>query len=317
MFAKVARVKNRTVSLALLAGLALAHLGWGEDGFKEWHDDVGREKIKKKISVEMGPTTSKGFADGHGVTPYFTSADQLPKRIGIVTFYVFDNSQTKTVHNVSSTRTWVTEDGGNIFANKFLAASFGTMKAAFEKQGVVLLPIGDLLDTDEKKQAYARGISLEVSKMGKILTALESGGTQTFAAATGYRLLDAAATSDYMRARALGGELAEKLGVDALLSVGLEIGTDGKIFTLNGVKWALNGRNPNPKQDKKYVAESFGNGYNAGQCYLKAQYFLEDPVQFMNAKKKTESYEGFDLLMEAFVEKTGEVLTTAVEKSSK
>jgi hypothetical protein len=303
-------------ALVLAAGLAQVPSGRADDTFKEWHDDVGRAKIKKSMTVDPGPNTHKSFIDGHGVGPYFTSAAQLPKTIGLATFYVYDNAETKTIHNVSTTKTWVTAEGGNILANKFLAASLPAMKAAFEKQGIRLLTLDEMLDTDEKRQAYYKGISLEVSKMGKVLTALESGGTETFAAAKGYRMLDAAATSDYMRARALGGGLTTALGVDAVLSVGLEVGTDGKEYTLKGVKWAVNGKNPNPRQDKKYVAESFGNGYNEGQCYLKSQFYLEDPVVFMNTKKKTENLEGFELLMEAYVEKTGEVWAAAIEKAN-
>ena len=305
---------------ALLAACAGAPpIAGSPSPLKRHHDDVGREKLKKKMSLDMKPVSGFGagsFADGHGVATYLTRKDQLPNKVALVTFYVFDHSQSKTIHQVSRTTTWVTPEGGNLFANKFLQASIGPLKAAFQQQGMELLTLEEALDTDEKKQYYRSGVPLEVSKMGKILVALESGDIKVSTSANGYRLFDVAATSDYMRSRALGGDLAGKLGVDAVLSIGLEVGTDGNLYTLNGVKWGLTGKNPNPKQDKSYTAEAFGNGYNAGQCYIKSGLFLE-PTPFLNAKKQEENFEGLDLILTAFVEKTVETAHAAIEKNAK
>src|SRR5690606_40465084 len=58
---------------------------------KKFHDGIGREKLKKNIVKTAGKPVSgfgsSGFSPGHGVSPYFTRGDQLPKRIALATFY--------------------------------------------------------------------------------------------------------------------------------------------------------------------------------------------------------------------------------------
>src|SRR5690606_7601206 len=126
-------------SLALLSGCAGAPPIAGSPGpIKKFHDEIGREKLKKNIVKTAGKPVSgfgsSGFSPGHGVSPYFTRGDQLPKRIALATFYVYD-AGTVDVNDagntVVTTTTWVSEKNGNILANKFLQASIGPLKQVF------------------------------------------------------------------------------------------------------------------------------------------------------------------------------------------
>src|SRR5690606_744755 len=139
------------------------------------------------------------------------------------------------------------------------------------------------------------------------------GDKKMITAADGYRVFDVAAAWDWKRSIELGSGLADALGVDAVLSVGLGVSTDGKITALNEIKWALNGKNPNPKKEgHRYVSQSLGTGYYEGQCYVKIDLGLtgkEGGIPFANDKTKEENLEGFDLLMTLLAEATGELMS--------
>lgn len=300
---------------------------------KRYHDDVGHGKLKQNVKkAALKPVSGFGtssFSAGHGIHPYFTRQDQLPKKVGLVTFYVYDAGQASTSEagNWIYTRTtWVSEKGGNVLANKFLQASIDPLKKSFEQQGMQLLTIEELLDDDAKKAYYRNGVSLELGKgfvgaLRQMLIAMESGDKKMITGADGYRVFEVAATTDWKRGIALGSGLAGALDVDAVLSVGLGISTDGKITTLNEIKWALNGKNPNPKKEgHRYVSQNLGTGYYEGQCYVKIDLGLtgkEGGIPFRDNKTQQENLEGFDLLMTVLAEATGELMSEAAAKNAK
>ncbi len=323
--------------LALAAGLSACaggpRISESPGPIKRYHDDVGRDKLKNAVKkTAMKPVSGFGtssFSAGHGVQPYFTRKEQLPKKIGLITFYIYDAGQTATTETgnwIYTRTTWVSEQEGNVLANKFLQASIGPLKKSFEQQGMQLLTIQEALDTKEKATYYRQGISLELGKglvgaIRQMTIALESGSKQMITGADGYRVFDVSAAWDWKRSIELGHGLAEALEVDAVLSVGLGIATDGNITALNHIKWALNGKNPIPKKEgHRYVSQSLGTGYYEGQCYVKADLNLvgkEGGIPFSNDKTREENLEGFDLLMTVLAEATGELMSEAAAKNAK
>src|SRR5690606_17803448 len=252
--------------------------------------------------------------------------DQLPKRIALATFYVYD-AGTVDVNDagntVVTTTTWVSEKNGNILANKFLQASIGPLKQVFEQQGIQLLTLDEAADSEEKRAFYREKVPLELSKgllgaLRKFIISMESGDKKMIMAADGYRVFDVSAAWDWKRSISLGSDLAGNLGVDAVLSVGVGVSTNGDTYTLNHVKWAVNGKNPNPKKEgHKYVSQNLGTGYYEGQCYFKADLGMTSKkggVPFYRHKTKAENLEGFDQLMTVLAEATGQASTQAVAK---
>lgn len=282
---------------------------------KDFVDNSDEKKIKKKIVVDaMGaPVSKKGigykaFSDGHGKNPFFTSKDQLPKKIALATFYVLDNGTKTTIHQVSVTTHSLTNGGGNYFANQFLSESFPSIKEAFSKAGIELIDIQQALDTKQKQDFY-RSYKPDASAVGKFIGIEEFRKAEMVNTADFYRCFAVEATQDHKRAEALGRDLCKELDVDAVLSIEIEMAYSGKAVYIVKIKWGINGPNPIPKEDKNYPGQKLGSGYYGGQVYFYSYFTFDKPIIVANVKKQQitdENYAGLGSLLKNFAEKTTE-----------
>lgn len=305
----------KKITFCALAMMAVS-IGFSQTPIKDALDKKGKEKIKKTIDKLSG--TYNSYDDGHGMNPYLTSESQIPDTVALITFYVYDPGTTNYGQAYITTYS-LSEKGGNYFANKFHLEGIAKLKESFKKQGIVLLTPGEYLDTEEKRKFYYNEFKPRISKLGKFLSGLESGGTDMAVCADYYRGFDESAAFDFKRSISLGHELALKLGVKAVLSIAVELMDDGKNIQFNGIKMTMNGPNPVSKQDKKYPG-AFGAGYQEGHIYFKSNYFPEGGVRFAKRKKKvleTEYYEGFGELLTYFAEVSVEKMKESVGKNTK
>ncbi|MCD6011716.1 MAG: hypothetical protein K0Q79_1578 [Flavipsychrobacter sp.] len=301
-----------------MAVVAYTIAGYSQSSVKEYYDDKGIEKVKKAIVKEREPETGKSFKDGHGAVPYLTSPKQIPETLALVTFYVYDKG-TQVTSPAFITTYSLSEKGGNYFANQIHKASIDKLKETFKAHGIVLLTPDEYLNTPEKREFYYKQFKPNVSKLGSVLSGLESGSTDIAVSADHYRALDVAAAGDFRRSESLN-ELAQKLGVNSTLSICFELMAERREISINGIKWSINGPNPNPKEDKKYVAENMGNGYYTGQVYYKAYTYFPNSIRLAKENKKAvseENYAGIDMVLAAFVEKSVDSWKEAIEKTSK
>ncbi len=298
---------------------------FAQKSIKEYVEKNDSKKIDKAFMMDpyCQPTTSKGFKDGHGKGPYLTSKDQLPKKVALVTFNINDlGAASSTSGNglTITTYTSLTENGGNVVASKMHDLTISNLKKKFEENGAVLLTPSEYLDTPEKKSFYYKTFMPEVSKLGKFLSNIETRGTDISVCADGYRYFDMGASFDFLRSQSMGFDLANELGVDAVLSIGVVIQSNGKEGYVRSMKMALNGPNPVPKMDKKYVAQKLGNGYYNGQIYVGAWLPFKKPIKSLVIRKKqiTEmNFDGLEVLFEAFIDKFYSTMNAAIEKNSK
>lgn len=314
--------------LVLMGGtLTLA----AQDSVKEYVDKAGNDKIKKAVVVEQKPVTAAGFEDGHGRNPVLVSRDQLPKKIAMATFFIYDLGSTKVTSSGSTaniTYTWVSPAGGNALANTIHVNSIDALKAAVQKNGAQLLTPEEYLDSDDKRKFYYETFTPNVSKMGKFLGDLETKHVDINVAADYYRPLDISASWDHLRSESLGSDLTKALGVDGVLSISVEIQSDNKNVNMHGIKMALHGPNPIPKEDKNYVAQKMGNGWYAGNIYSSAYFFFPKPISVgQYDKKKMEgqkkkvttlemNFEGVGNIMQIMIDEMYASMNESIEKAA-
>ena len=277
-----------------------------QKSIEEYIEKKDPDKIKKAFVLNGKPMTTKSFNDGHGRESFFTSKDQFPKKIALVTFNLTD------LGNKSSSK-------ANLIASKMYDQVISDLKKKFAENGAELLVPSEYLDTPEKRLFYYDEFMPEVSKLGNFLSDIESRGVLVKAGVDDFRYFDMGAALDFKRAESLGYDLAKQLGVDAVLSIGIQIGTDKKKGYLSTIKMVLHGPNPIAKEDKKYVAQKSGNGYNKGQIYVSGSFGLKKPIEIMkfNGVNVTEmNFKGLETLFAAFVEKFYSTMNAAVEKNA-
>ena len=157
--------------------------------------------------------------------------------------------------------------------------------------------------------------------MGKFLSDFENRKTDISVCADYYRYFDIGASFDYKRSISLGSELADKLGVDAVLSIAVLIQSTLKEKAyIKTVKMSLHGPNPNPKVDKKYFGQKTGTGYYDGQLYMGGTFIFKKPIrsiEFDEEQITTLDFDGFDVIFNSFIEKFYDKMYAAITKVSK
>lgn len=299
-----------------------SRLGYAQTPIEEYVKRTGKEKIKKAVVMPAGayPQTNGSFRDGHGFNPYLSSKDQIPDTVALITFHIYDIGTSNHIKNVSITYYSLNAQGANEIATSMLNASIDQLREAFKKQGTVLLTPDQYLNTQEKKNYYYNTFVPQVSKLGNLLSGIETKNQDVSSTATGYRAFDIAAAGDYLRAESLGGELAKKLGVNGVLSIGVELMSDHKRVNMNGAKMTLHGPNPIPKEDKKYIGQKTGTGYYTGQIYASGYFYFDKPMEIARYAEKKQvlnsNFNGLEVVFETFVEKFYEKMNEAIEKTS-
>lgn len=314
-------IKLLTILYLLFCSTSL----FAQKSIKEYVEKNDKEKIKKSIAIDglCKPATGKSFNDGHGRSPYLSSKEQLPDTIALITFNISDLGFSTTWKNdwMRITEYFsVSEKGGNIISNAILKQTLTSLKEEFKKHGVVLLTIDEVLNTQEKKDYYYKTFAPEVSKIGTFLNNLENRGVDIAVCATNYRYFDLGASWDYLRSQSLGSDLARKLGVDGVLSIGNVVQTTTKDGNIRTIKMALHAPNPIPKEDKKYIGQKTGVGYYDGQIYVGGTLTFKNAINCMELGTKeitSMDFDGLEVVFESFIERFYDELDEAISKVSK
>lgn len=230
---------------------------------KKYGADADAIAGKMKLNLmSMGHGSPKGT----GPVAYLPALGGLPKRVALVSFYVWDSgNETHSVYNTTiqwSVTKSVTGSGREHSANALYEAAIGPMKNAFAAQGVQLLTPSEFLDTPEKKAAY-ESFTPEHGGVGAVMGFLTKKNRSEPAAADGYRVLllpsnnnpknnkfeMAAQGGDGKLFQGLGHDLATALGVDAVLIVYNPLQAQSRTIELKGTYAYMFGPNPVPKGD--------------------------------------------------------------------
>ncbi|CAN5460133.1 hypothetical protein BH09BAC3_BH09BAC3_15600 [soil metagenome] len=293
------------------------------------------EKIKVRYDFPREGRNSGGAG-------YSANMDLLktkPKKIALISYYLYDPGKGKTKTTSSSTtistsvKVWRTPDGaGQSQVNGFYAKSIDALKASFKENGFDLLTPDQFLDTDEKADFYYN-FDQESAKKEKVAIKRGAvGGIFQVAVATastlkvspsgkGYRSFFVANegedesmlsnfqggifSSNRKLTSSLGYDLAKGLGVDAVVVVYIctrKIKYEKDDFGVNAIVTMMLGPNPGRSDESDPEAK------NLGQFYCGTRTYYSSPVIFKEANGVFGQYDGMANVMKAHADKIGKYI---------
>jgi hypothetical protein len=288
----------RTVTIVSLLALVTPTLFAGTIEKKFGTDD---NALAKKVDLPKF-AGANGSPSGKGQKPYLPALGAPPKRVALVSFYNWDvgNVQKRTYRTggFDQTTTWstssqsVTTDGGEGIVAAFYASGFAALKDGLAAHGMTLLTSEEYLDTPEKKAAY-EAFKIETGGSVKFVKFLAGENKEDELLhrfeAPGYRLLSLASNRDIKGKHfelsgdgklytGLGHDLAESLGVDAVMIVYNVIQADKNSIDLLGTYAYMFGPNPVKAPDTAL--------YWPGHQYAGAFLRMDVPVMKTDRKGK-------------------------------
>jgi hypothetical protein len=274
-----------------------------------------------KISMMNGNGT--GDSSGRGPRPYYEALGGPPKRVALISFYVWDcGNKKENVYNpvYSYKRTVNVEyQAVDAYANELYDASIAGFKEGFAAYGMELLTPDEYLDTEEKKATYEK-FQMDAGGGQKFVMLFQKSNADTWrfaGAPEGYRILQLATRMDVKGnhfelsaqgvgvgklAQSLGHDLAKALGVDAVVIVYNVIQGQKKSIDLLGSYLYMFGPNP--------IADTGQSLYWSGHQYAGAYLRMEVPfvVTDKDGKLVEADYAGYRVVPKALATKVGEEL---------
>jgi hypothetical protein len=291
-------MKNQIIFAFAL--LCAAPCAFAQKNMKDWSGDacfknatlLPKPKFYKAdfINVEK---------DGHGKMPWYPAINL--KKVAIVCMYVRDIELTKTQRFADATYTTsrsTTEKGVDMIGDAFLAA-IPALKAAGKAQGTEIFTIDELTtDKPELRKIYDE-FEIKASGFGNALTNLDKSLTEAGGKSDGItavlantRLIEGL-VDDYKFAACMGN-LAKALGVDAVISINMNVASASKAINAESMTLHIWGPNPIAKKDMKYVGFN-GTGYNEGLYYSGLTFTSKKGVPIYTiGKKKLATEVGYD-----------------------
>jgi len=316
------RHSRLAVSACVIAALAIPNGGlvFAKSVTEELGTDDAAILGKVKSSNVWG---GDGSIEGTGGVAYMPALGAPPKRVALVSFYVWDcgNSKTRVYHTYSatyrSTREY-TVVGVEGIAEVLYVLGIGPLNETFARHVMLLLTPGEFLDTDAKRSAY-QAFEIEQSAMAKFAGHFQKDapkGIRIDGAPAEYRLLKVitnnnAERNDFMLAakggdgklfEGLGHHLAGQLGVDAVaLFYNVVQGEKERVELLSSYLYLFG---PNPVKDASPSRSWSGHQY--------AGHYLKIDATIMKTTKEGNAAEvdiaGFDRVTRALGERTGQYI---------
>lgn len=230
-----------------------------------------------------------------------------PKKIGVLTMQVWDNSVTKSTKIGDATifsKNFLTSAGSNIVADKFHNAMMPVFTAKFKERGISLLEPKDFLTNEENKQAYIDGANkVELSGLMKVMGSIGSilmgskEQAQGTASATGYEFypISAKAISSDFKAPASIGLIAEDLNLDAVLIITVDVSLvkNGKSMLFHGIETVIIGPINDDKsiEYKGRIGAGMMNKYRDGLTFSTVYFDRLEPFEIAKLDRKSGNIE--------------------------
>lgn len=292
--------------------------------FAEKTADV--EKVKAKFDFPSEGRTSK---NGGGYSTNVDLLDPKPKKVALVSFYLYDPGCGKSTSvagvvatGKSKAEVWRTPDAlAQTHIDGFYAQSLEPLKAGFKEFGIELLLPTEFLDTEEKIEFFdgfnqesgkkekttARAVGMNVSAtISNIKISPYDEGYRPFfvanepiGASIGQNFVNTGiGGANRKMTSSLGYELAQGLGVDAVVVcyiVTRKPKSNKEDYNVDAVSLFMFG--PNPMSEGP-------DDKNRGQFYCGTRYFAKQ-LQFANAKSGVTSYDNMGNVMTSLSKKMG------------
>lgn len=296
----VRRLQAACLSAAILFASAPANAA---DIFAaELGPDAATVAGETKINMMNGD--NDGLDTGRGLVPHLKTLGKPPARVALVSFYVWDCGNEKErsyriyggnyVYHVTNTRNRNVASGEvAVLANELHDAGIGALKESFAAVGMQLLTPEEFLDTPAKQEAYG-AFKMEIGGINKFLRGLQekgAGGVWQWGAPDGYRVIELLTVGNVKSnqfqlgmqgvgvakaAVALGHDLAQALGVDAVVILYNVVQADKTTINMRGAGLYMFGPNP--------IAESGQSMYWSGHQYSGVYLRMKD-IPFIKTDK--------------------------------
>lgn len=276
-------------------------------------DEIAKLNDKAFSKAAKNQHPPKGDKRGQS-GPYWAAFNgQIPRKIALVTFYVYDKPFSeiqKSSHNeymigsegvgLYEVTTYtkytknLTKDGASVIASDFFDQCRDSLVKSFSDRGVQLLLPDQFLDSPEK-QKYYNDFEPEISGIFK---GMLNKSEQLSAVAGGFRFIpvptDIPGEYKFMQSM---GELARGLGVDAVLLVTNKAQVVGrKGYEFNELHLNLYGANPVPKVEGGFYP---GRAYCTGLLFDSESYYTN--TSFLTLDKKglivSKTFDGYEIFI--------------------
>lgn len=322
--------KEEIIKALVDNGADMKATGMNNDVTEFAKETASKSDVKVRFDFPGEGRNSKGS----GYSANMELVNPKPKRVALISYYLYDPGKGKTTGGASSAvvtaSVWRTPDGvGQSQVDGFYSQSIDALKKSFKENGIDLLTPSEFLDTDEKVDFYF-GFSQESAKKEKttITKRKATGGfisqVATASVSTlkispfdkGYREFFVANEGDDESSMAnfqggifsanrkltssLGNELCKGLGVDAVVVVYIctrKIKQTKDDYGVNAVVMMMLGPNPVRTRETDPEAE------NLGQFYCGTRTHYSSPAIFKQDKGIFGQYAGMANVLSAHAEK--------------
>jgi hypothetical protein len=240
------------------------------------------KRLDKNVNVYK---TGKGKADGTGSTPYFEAMDGLPKRVGLISFYIDDPKEGAYEHEGLP-------DKSNYYANQMRDEVIRGIAAELAKNGGELV-----LPKDFEGEAYKNFVPVLDKKSKESRRLIELADEGAFVTASGFKMIPMANIYHDHELEVQLGKLAKDLGLDAVAIVAMTIYGEKKDVLLQGINYALIG--PNPVE-----GDASNEDYQEGMIYSGAIMEIPETILLARLKKGkviSEDYAGVDQFLQTMI----------------
>jgi hypothetical protein len=274
------------------------------------------------------PAEGRNAKNGGGYSVNVDLLDPKPKKVALVSFYLYDPACGKTTggtYTGSSTAScWrTTNEVAQVQVDGFYNKSIDALKEQFKKYGMDLLTPEEFIDNDEKADFFYNFSQESARKEKSSVTVRKAAGTSISSVAEasvstlkicptgkGYRAffianeeMTESQVTHFMNtgvmganrkmSSSLGYELCKGLGVDAVVLCSIvtrKPKMNKENYVVNAVNLYMFG--PNPKSEGP-------EDKNRGQFYCGVRFFSQGMLEFQNAKEGTQSFDHMDNMMKS------------------
>lgn len=214
---------------------------------------------------------NQGFDDGHGMWAWPKAFKNLPKRVGLLSFVVFDpgffDTKVKKYGGPDISYTVTTSksaalsiDNTQKLASFFYSEAIPAIKENFKSFGSELLTPEEFCTTDAIRQAY-NTFNYQEKASAKMFSGESAANTIAVPEGQNFFYAENFTVPGFVKAI---GPKAEELGLDAVVILKIQMGIDEKgTISIQSINYAMYGKNPQSKiEGKKYIAINPATGYN-------------------------------------------------------
>lgn len=240
---------------------------------------------------------NQGFDDGHGMYAWPPALKQFPKRVGLISFMVFDPGLFETSSKKYGYMTLVKTESGFLTASTtkeltkvLYEMSIADLKKDFTNYGSTLLTPDEFLSSDAQREIY-KSFPFKEKGLAKMMSSESQANTLSSPEGYATYYSENMTMPDYVEAVTAK---VKELGLDAALIVKIQMGANGETISIQSITTAMYGPNPVPKDPgKKYVAVNPATGYHEGVVYNAVKLGAFDTENMLETK------EGLNILVYA------------------